>query len=49
VSEAPFVVALPKGHTLGQKTTLELPDLAGETVLLLDDGVRAGAALTRRG
>jgi LysR family transcriptional regulator, hydrogen peroxide-inducible genes activator len=38
VSEDPFVVALPKGHPLGRKTTLELSDLDGETVLLLDDG-----------
>lgn len=34
----PFVVALPKRHPLAKKKKLELADLEGARVLLLDDG-----------
>jgi LysR family hydrogen peroxide-inducible transcriptional activator len=34
----PFVLALPEGHTLAQKPQVCEADLAGEHVLLLDDG-----------
>lgn len=33
-----FVAALPKGHPLSRKKRLELSDLEGENVLLLDEG-----------
>jgi len=36
--EEPFLLAVPKGHALTRKAKLRLADLAGETVLLLDDG-----------
>lgn len=36
--EEPFLLAVPKGHRLTRRATLELDDLAEETVLLLDDG-----------
>jgi len=33
-----FVVALPKGHPLARRARLEVSDLDGESVLLLDEG-----------
>jgi LysR family hydrogen peroxide-inducible transcriptional activator len=34
----PFVLAVPRGHRLGQRKRIRERDLDGETVLLLDDG-----------
>ncbi len=34
----PFVVALPQGHPLAKRAQLRIADLAGETLLLLEDG-----------
>jgi LysR family hydrogen peroxide-inducible transcriptional activator len=34
----PFLVALPRGHRLASRKRLRESDLAGETVLLLEDG-----------
>jgi LysR family hydrogen peroxide-inducible transcriptional activator len=36
--EEPFVVALPEGHRLAARAHLRSEDLAGETVLLLEEG-----------
>ncbi|HLW23355.1 MAG TPA: LysR substrate-binding domain-containing protein [Steroidobacteraceae bacterium] len=36
-SEA-FMVALPNHHPLGQKSSIKVPDLKGQTLLLLEDG-----------
>jgi LysR family transcriptional regulator, hydrogen peroxide-inducible genes activator len=36
--EEDFMVALPKGHRLADKTTIKLDDLSGDTLLLLEDG-----------
>ena len=36
--EEDFVIALPKGHLLADKTNVKLADLSGESLLLLDDG-----------
>lgn len=36
--EEPFVLAVPRGHRLAPKRALRLPDLAGENLLLLEDG-----------
>ncbi len=36
--EEPFNVALPAAHALASRTTLRPEDLAGETLLLLEDG-----------
>jgi LysR family hydrogen peroxide-inducible transcriptional activator len=36
--EEPFVVALPEGHRLAARTHLRSEELAGETVLLLEEG-----------
>lgn len=36
--DEPFVVALPAQHQLAGRRTLKVPDLAGETLLLLEDG-----------
>lgn len=36
--EEPFTVALPTAHPLAKKTALRIDDLAGETLLLLEDG-----------
>jgi LysR family hydrogen peroxide-inducible transcriptional activator len=33
-----FTVALPRNHELAKRETLRLPDIAGETLLLLEDG-----------
>lgn len=33
-----FVIALPKGHRLSDKTSVKLSDLASDTLLLLEDG-----------
>ena len=38
LAEDPFVVALPRGHRLARRKRLAESDLAGETVLLLQDG-----------
>jgi LysR family hydrogen peroxide-inducible transcriptional activator len=38
IARDPFVAALPKGHPLASKKRLELSDLKGEDVLLLDEG-----------
>jgi LysR family hydrogen peroxide-inducible transcriptional activator len=36
--EDPFVLALPRGHRLAERKRIRQSDLAGETVLLLEDG-----------
>ncbi len=36
--DEPFLVALPRGHVLGDKAELTAVDLAGERLLLLDEG-----------
>ncbi|HSN73145.1 MAG TPA: LysR substrate-binding domain-containing protein [Steroidobacteraceae bacterium] len=36
--EEPFTVALPRHHPLARKDDLQLSDIAGETLLLLEDG-----------
>jgi LysR family hydrogen peroxide-inducible transcriptional activator len=36
--EEDFMVALPKGHRLTEKTSVKLDDLAGDSLLLLEDG-----------
>lgn len=36
--EEPFAVALPASHPLAKKPALKVDDLAGETLLLLEDG-----------
>jgi LysR family transcriptional regulator, hydrogen peroxide-inducible genes activator len=36
--EEPFVVALPEAHKLAQRNSVRVDDLAGETLLLLEDG-----------
>jgi LysR family transcriptional regulator, hydrogen peroxide-inducible genes activator len=36
--EEPFMVALPEGHPLAARAQLRIEDLAGETVLLLEEG-----------
>lgn len=36
--EEDFMVALPKGHRLADKTTVKLDDLKGDSMLLLEDG-----------
>ncbi len=33
-----FMIALPKGHRLTEKSNVKLSDLAGDTLLLLEDG-----------
>ena len=33
-----FVIALPKGHSLSDKASVKLNDLAGDSLLLLEDG-----------
>jgi LysR family hydrogen peroxide-inducible transcriptional activator len=33
-----FTVALPNNHPLAQKSTIKVPDLKGQTLLLLEDG-----------
>jgi LysR family hydrogen peroxide-inducible transcriptional activator len=33
-----FTVALPNNHPLAQKSSIKLPDLRGQTLLLLEDG-----------
>ncbi|MCL2723898.1 MAG: LysR substrate-binding domain-containing protein [Polyangiaceae bacterium] len=38
IGEDPFVVALPHGHPLARKKRLEMRELEGHEVLLLDDG-----------
>ncbi len=38
IATDPFVAALPKGHPLARKQRLELADLEGENVLLLEEG-----------
>jgi LysR family transcriptional regulator, hydrogen peroxide-inducible genes activator len=38
IAKDPFWAALPKGHALAKKKRLELSDLEGENVLLLDEG-----------
>lgn len=38
IATDPFVAALPKGHPLARKQRLDLADLEGEDVLLLEDG-----------
>jgi LysR family hydrogen peroxide-inducible transcriptional activator len=38
IARDPFVAALPKGHPLARKKRLDLSDLEGEDVLLLDEG-----------
>ena len=38
VARDPFVVAMPRGHALARKKRITLEHLAGETVLLLEDG-----------
>jgi LysR family hydrogen peroxide-inducible transcriptional activator len=38
ITKDPFVAALPRGHPLTRKKRLELSDLEGENVLLLDEG-----------
>jgi LysR family hydrogen peroxide-inducible transcriptional activator len=38
IARDPFLAALPKGHPLARKKRLELSDLEGEDVLLLDEG-----------
>jgi LysR family transcriptional regulator, hydrogen peroxide-inducible genes activator len=36
--DEPFVVALPEHHALAKRKSLKVADLAGETLLLLEDG-----------
>lgn len=36
--DEPFVVAMPQGHVLARQAQVRLADLAGETLLLLEDG-----------
>jgi LysR family hydrogen peroxide-inducible transcriptional activator len=36
--DEPFVLAVPQGHALARQAQARLPDLAGETLLLLEDG-----------
>lgn len=36
--DEPFVVAMPQGHVLAKQAQVRLADLAGETLLLLEDG-----------
>ena len=36
--EEPFVLALPGGHSLGEKSSITLKDLNGSELLLLDEG-----------
>jgi LysR family hydrogen peroxide-inducible transcriptional activator len=38
IAKDPFVAALPKGHPLARKKRLNLSDLEGQRVLLLDEG-----------
>jgi len=36
--DEPFVVAVPRGHRLGERKSITAADLAGERLLLLDEG-----------
>jgi LysR family transcriptional regulator, hydrogen peroxide-inducible genes activator len=36
--EEDFMIALPKGHRLAEKASVKLDDLAGDSLLLLEDG-----------
>ncbi|MBN8728073.1 MAG: LysR family transcriptional regulator [Xanthomonadales bacterium] len=36
--EEPFVLAVPEGHPLGRRKSLQLEDLSDQTLLLLEDG-----------
>ena len=50
LGEEPFLIALPPGHRLARRDVLTPGELAGETVLTLEDGhcLRAQAAATAR-